>query len=106
MTIENGGPRQSITLRIRDVTVVGVLRELRQTYGFEIAGLAEADQGEAIAASMSGSLYDVLARLLRNRDHVIVRSAENASGVEKVILLAKGGKPPPAIGANPPSSHD
>jgi hypothetical protein len=55
---------------------------------------------------------------LRNRNHVIVRSADNVSGVEKVILLGESGKSTtapavpaergsPAAGASPGelSSH-
>ncbi len=36
---------------------------------------------------MSGSLQSVIERLLRNWNHMIVRSSDNESGIAKVMIL-------------------
>jgi hypothetical protein len=64
-----------------------VLEELRKRYGFEVSGLENAKQGEGLSATMSGSLQSVIERLLRNWNHMIVRSADNNSGITKVMIL-------------------
>ncbi len=59
-----------------------------RNFDFEVEDLAHAGTDEAFDAKLSGNLVDVLQkRLLRNRNHVIVRSAEAASGISRVVII-------------------
>ena len=80
-------PRRSITVTIEEAKVDAVLDDLRQRYGFEVLGLENATRGEALSTTMSGSLQSVIERLLRNWNHMIVRSSDNESGIAKVMIL-------------------
>ncbi len=64
-----------------------MLEDLRKRYGFEVLGLENATRGEALSATMTGSLQSVIERLLRNWNHMIVRSPDNKSGIAKVMIL-------------------
>ena len=99
MTIDGDSPRESVTLTVEDAPVDMVLESLRTKYGFEIGGLENANQaGDTLSITLSGSLYNIIERLLRNRNHVIVRSPDNVSGIEKVMILDA------AYGAGPPKA--
>jgi hypothetical protein len=87
ITVTGDKPRQSITVTIEDATLDFVLEHLRKHYGFEVAGLQKANQGEILSATMSGTLQSILERLLRNWNHMIVRSRDNESGIAKVMIL-------------------
>jgi hypothetical protein len=87
LAINGDAPKQNITVVAESATVDGVLQELAARYGFEIKGLEHLGTGEALSAKMSGSLYDVLSRLLRNRNYMIVRSPDKATGVARVMIL-------------------
>jgi hypothetical protein len=76
-----------ITVAIEDAKVDAVLEDLRKRYGFEVSGLENAAGGEALSATMSGSLQSVIERLLRNWNHMIVRSSGNEGGIAKVMIL-------------------
>ncbi len=95
ITVSGDSPAQSITVTIKDATVDAVLEDLRKRYGFEVLGLKNAKRGEALSATMTGSLQSVIERLLRNWNHMIVRSTDNPSGIAKVMILdAKYGAAP------------
>ena len=104
VTITEGDPRQKITVTIEDATVDLVLNELRKKFGFELADLPPNIAGaEAQTVTLSGNLYVVIERLLRNWNHMIVSSPDNESGIEKVKILnaAYGAGPSrPTVGAN------
>jgi hypothetical protein len=85
--VSGDAPRRSITVEIDGATVGAVLEDLRTRYRFEVSGLGNAANGDALTMTISGNLRDVLGRLLRNRNHMIVRSADNASGIAKVMIL-------------------
>lgn len=87
VTVSGGSPRSDITVTIEDATVDLVLEDLRRKYGFEVGGLENARDGDALSATMSGSLQSILERLLRNWNHLIVRSPDNESGIAKVMIL-------------------
>jgi hypothetical protein len=93
IAIDGDNPRQRITVTIRDTSVDAALRDIGRTYGFEIKGTF-AGRNEAVSTTISGRLEDVLTRLLRNVNHVIVRSPDNRSGIEKVIVSGGGGSAP------------
>ena len=81
-------PRERITVTIRDTGLGAALHDIGRTYGFEIKGTL-ADGNEAVSTTLSGDLESVLTRLLRNVNHVIVRSPDNRSGIEKVIIIGR-----------------
>lgn len=83
----SGDDADSITLNIEDATVAAVLEHLRDKFDFSIDGAEHAKSGEVLSTTMTGSLSDVLARLLRNWNYVVVSSPETAGGIEKVIIL-------------------
>jgi hypothetical protein len=87
VAVTGDAPRQGITVTIENATIDVVLEDLHQRYGFEVSGLENAKQGEPLSATLSGSLQSVLERLLRNWNHMIVRSADNESGIAKVMIL-------------------
>jgi len=87
LVIDGDEPKQMITVVAESSTVDRILRDLSARYGFEIKGIENVGAADAVPPTVSGSLYDVLVRLLRNRNYVIVRSQENASGIAKVMIL-------------------
>lgn len=102
VTITGDKPRQNVTVTAEDADVASVLEALSSKYGLEVEGLQLIDRAETQTITLTGDLYKVLGRLLRNRNHVIVRSAEAPSGVAKVMILnaSVGAKPlPPSAGA-------
>jgi hypothetical protein len=107
VTVAGDAPRETITLTIEDAKVDVVLEELRKRYGFEVSGLENTTRGEGLSATMSGSLQSVIERLLRNWNHLIVRSADNDSGVAKVMILnATYGAAPLGPGAGRASGNN
>lgn len=88
LTVAGDSPRDNITLTVEDMAVVAILQNLGAKYGFEIGGMEKVEEGgDTLSVTVSGSLYGILERLLRNRNHVIIRSADTASGIERVILI-------------------
>jgi hypothetical protein len=94
VAIDGDNPRQRITVTIRDTSIDAALRDIGRIYGFEIKGTL-AGASEAVSTTISGNLETVLTRLLRNVNHVIVRTADNRSGIEKVIISGGGSAPQP-----------
>lgn len=87
VTVSGEDPSASISVTVENASVADVLAELREKFDFEVEDLAHAGTDEAFDAKLSGNLVDVLQRLLRNRNHVIVRSAEAASGISRVVII-------------------
>jgi hypothetical protein len=79
--------RDQINVTATNAKADRILDALHKQYGFEIVGLANAAQGEALTVEFSGDLGTVLQRLLRNRNHMIIRSAEKPGGIAKVTIL-------------------
>jgi hypothetical protein len=105
VTITDGDPRQKITVTIEDATVDFVLDNLHKKFGFELAGLPpNIAGGEAQTVTLSGNLHVILERLLRNWNHMIIRSPDNESGIAKVMILnatyGAGPARPGQVGAN------
>ena len=94
VAIEGDRPRERVRVTMQDETISAALRGLAETYGFEVKGAVGEDQ--AVSTTLSGTLSDVLARLLRNVNHVIVRSPDHRSGIDKVIITGSAPAPRPA----------
>jgi hypothetical protein len=102
----SGEPRKLVTLAAESSTVGQILQDLGGRYGFQIKGIENARTAEIVSARMSGTLYDVVARLLRNRNYMIVLSPESASGIERVMILdANYGSAPTEV-VQSPGEHD
>ena len=86
ITVEGDAPLESITITIEGATLNNVVGELSQKYGFEVQGLDDMTSTDTLSASLSGSLRSVLESLLRNCNYMLVSSAENKSGIERVVI--------------------
>ncbi len=106
LSVEGDGPRGSITVTIEDATLTFVLDDLRKKYGFEIDGLEHATSRDLMSTTISGTLQGILERLLRNRNHLIVRSPNTPCGIAKVMILDSSyGAGPPRAPASDPYGH-
>jgi hypothetical protein len=106
LSVEGDGPHGSITVTIEDATLTFVLDDLSKTYGFAIDGLEHATSRDLLSMTISGTLPGILERLLRNRNHLIVRSANSPCGIVKVMILDSGyGAGPPRAPASDPYGH-
>lgn len=107
ITVSGENPRRAITVTVEDATVNLILEDLRKKYGFEVGGLQNTDNSEAQSITMSGSLQSILERLLRNWNHMIIRSADNESGIAKVMILnSTYGAAPPRAGSGRVSGNE
>jgi len=97
ITIEGDAPRNSITVTTAGATPIDVVRELSQKYGFEVQGLDDMKSTGSLPATMSGSLRSILEGLLDDCNYMLLRSAGNKSGIEKIIIVdcARGSAPSP-----------
>ena len=89
MRVEGTEPRNRITVTIDNNSIEEVLQDFSQRYRFQVKGLDKSAKGEPISATMSGNLEEILGRLLRNRNFVIIRSPDNESGIQRVMILDK-----------------
>jgi hypothetical protein len=98
LRVEGDSPRRGITVTIEDATLTFVLDDLRKKCGFEVDGLEHATSRDPLSMTLSGTLQGILERLLRNRNHVIIRSPDSPCGITKVMILDSryGTGPPPA----------
>lgn len=87
VAVDGDEPGRAITVTMENASVDAVLKELHERYGFDVEGLKHATSGEVLNATFSGSLTDVIARLLRNWNHVIVRSDQAPAGIRKVVII-------------------
>ncbi|WP_414463650.1 hypothetical protein RLW55_10400 [Hyphomicrobium sp. B1] len=105
VTIESDNPSQRIKLQVDKATVGEVLQALHDKYGVVVAGNTDIDSDDPISVTFQGSLPDILARLLRNQNYMIVRSKRNVTGVEKILIAvsdhSKDTKSPPPPAASP-----
>jgi hypothetical protein len=90
----------SVTVEIEEAPVSIVLENLRERFGFELDGTEKAAGGEPLTLTLSGSLKEIVGRLLRNWNYVIVSSPDGGNGIAKVVILnaAYGTSPPAAAG--------
>lgn len=88
LSVAGDSPQDNVTLTIEDMAMGAILQDLGAKYGFEILGSEKVDEGsDTLSVTLSGNLYSILERLLRNRNHVIVHSADTVSGIKKVIVI-------------------
>jgi hypothetical protein len=91
-----------VVVETSDADVDEVLAVLAAHFGFAVERSAPSGQTVRFSGRLSGSLDQLLERLLRHEGHVIVRSAEARAGISRVVLLeAKSGAPPAPALAGP-----
>jgi hypothetical protein len=87
VNIESDNPAKHIRLEVDKATIGDVLQALHEKYGVELAGNLDAGSDSPISMTFQGSLPDILERLLRNQNYMIIRSKKNATGVEKILIV-------------------
>jgi hypothetical protein len=92
IVVEGKDPKSQVTLNIQDANLGQVLEHLSTTYDFQLSGPEVLAGQPAMSTVLSGSLHAILRRLLRDRDHLIVHSADRPGGIAAVSIL----KPSPA----------
>lgn len=91
-----------VVVETSDAGVDEVLAALALHFAFAVERGAPPDQTVRFSGRLSGSLDQLLDRLLRHEGHVIVRSAEAPGGIARVVLLeSKGGATPAPAVAGP-----
>ncbi len=85
--IHGNDARQRITVSAENASLKDVLKYSSQTFDFEVRGLSKLGAAPPMTVTFSGSLKKVLARLLRNRNYLIVGSTTNQCGIRKVSIL-------------------
>jgi hypothetical protein len=102
--VEEAGPDRvdQVVVETSDASADEVLAALAAHFGFAVERSAPSGQTVRFSGRLSGSLDQLLERLLRHEGHVIVRSAEARSGIARVVLMeAKGGTTPAPSVAGP-----
>jgi len=95
-------PQREIVLNVDGAQIGEILGRLAEQYGFQVKGSEKMAGAPPMSMNVKGSLEVVLNRLLRNRNYLIVRSADNASGIEKVVILdGSYGAAPPEFRGSP-----
>jgi hypothetical protein len=87
ITVHGDAPLKNIAVTIDGATLTNVVQDLSQKYGFEVEGIEKLNNADTLSASASGSLGSVLEGLLGSCNYMIVRSPDNKSGIERVIIL-------------------
>jgi hypothetical protein len=104
------GSADQVVVEARDANAGEVLEALSARFGFAVEGRPRAGRAMRYSGLLHGSLDQLIERLLRHEEHVVVHSAEAVAGVSRVIFLAarsieaKGGAPTDAIAAAPASA--
>jgi hypothetical protein len=97
--VEAGSP-DHVVVETMDANADEVLEALSARFAFAVEGHARAGRAMRYSGPLHGSLDQLIERLSRHEEYVVVRSAEAAAGVNRVIFLeAKGGGPADANGS-------
>lgn len=87
VSIEGEEPARSLKLHLDNASVEGALTALSEKFGFDYVGPKSPGKTSGLSTTLSGSLHSILSRLLRNRNHSIVRSSRSPGGIRKVVLI-------------------
>lgn len=85
LRIDRAAHRQ-IVVTASHVQIGRVIEKLAGEFGFTIEGASHLRSSGTVEGQMSGPLHRVLARLLRNNNHLIVYSAERDHRVARLII--------------------
>src|SRR5262245_20317875 len=85
--VEAGSP-DHVTVETRDANADEVLSALSARFAFAVEGHSQAGRTVRYSGPLFGSLDQLIERLLRHEEHIVVRSAEvTVAGVSRVIFL-------------------
>lgn len=76
-----------VTVVIENASVDAVLKALHERYGFELEGVSNLGSTDILNAKLTGSISEVVARLLRNWNHVIVKTPDAPDKISKVVII-------------------
>lgn len=84
-----------LELWVKDASLEQILKRLGALYKFEVKSGTASARDERISTSYHGSLSQILQRLLRHRNHMIVQSGSGQK-IHRVVLLNNTRAAPPA----------
>lgn len=86
-------PDQAIQERIAisRTETTQALKKLSRLHGFDVAGLSKIGGRELTTVPLAGRLDDILERLLRNFNYLIVRTAAGGGEIRRIIILNSSG---------------
>ncbi|MGI9381526.1 MAG: hypothetical protein ACR2PO_00100 [Methyloligellaceae bacterium] len=87
VSIKGDNASDQLTIRIENAKVEDVLGKLAQTFGFEFDRAAGSNSSASWSATLTGDLESILDRLLRNRNHSIVRSPGAPGTIRRIVLI-------------------
>ncbi|WP_045835659.1 hypothetical protein [Hyphomicrobium sp. 99] len=84
------------------------IESLATEYGIEVEGAEHASKAKPVSATIQGSLKEILARLLKNWNHIIVSDPDDPDRMEKIIILNDDqvSRSPAAKAPPPPASPE
>jgi len=85
--VEGERPNQVLRIHLENASVERALGILSKKFGFEYIGPTSGKSSSNVSMTMSGTLDTILGRLLRNRNHSIVRAASSPSRIRRVVLI-------------------
>lgn len=85
--VEGDQPNQDLRVHLQNASVERALGILSKKFGFEYVGPANGKSSSNVSMTLSGTLDTILGRLLRNRNHSIVRAASSPSRIRRVVLI-------------------
>lgn len=103
VNINGDNPRQEITVNIEEAGIADILLTLGEKYKFQVSGQDNLPADQQISITLKGNLSEILSRLLKNRNHLIIRSSGNISGIEKIVILQEKNDQPSDDDDNTPT---
>lgn len=85
--VEGDKSSQNLKVHLENASVERVLGILSKKFGFEYIGPSNGKSSANVSMTLSGTLDTILGRLLRNRNHSIVRAASSPSRIRRVVLI-------------------
>lgn len=85
--IEGNVASKPFSVHIKEAPLEDVLRKLGKTFSFTVSGFEKTNSKNNISGEFSGTLNVVLQRLLRNRNHMIIRSHGTNAKISKIVML-------------------
>ena len=91
-----GDEQSEIEVSIESEPLAATIDALATKFGVETEGIEHLSKADPMTGSFQGSFKDVIARLLKNWNHVIVLEPDDPARVEKIIILndSQGSRPP------------
>lgn len=95
VSISDGAPESEITLRTENAPLSEVVGELQRRFGFTVKGIEHIASVKAAGETYSGNLEEVLRRLLRDTNYVMICKENRPVEVVSVIFIDRkaGSKP-------------